>query len=177
MFSLETEHATLNSVNLRAELHGDDHVPAVDLGLTMDLPNTVLSDFGPQLRASLYAKSAGAKKDAPPQGELDVVAPVSDLPHLKNACIDGAIKIRFEGAGYTVRIDYGLGGDHDLVLTGAKVNQVRVTPKEGGTITLTLRIQVTSPEQSAIGLLGNMIGNEVTISLEPPKADQERIAA
>lgn len=35
----------LNSANFRSQLHGEEHVPAVDLGFTMDAPNTILSYF------------------------------------------------------------------------------------------------------------------------------------
>src|SRR5690606_16864241 len=124
-FSLDEAKARLASVNPRAEIHGDETVAAADLGITLDLANDILSAFGPQLRASLFSKAT--KADEKLQGELENVQPVSDLPHLRNPCIEGALRINFEGVGYTALIEYGLGA---ITLRDVKVTKVRVTPKE-----------------------------------------------
>lgn len=178
MFQTDTVTAVLSSVNPRAEVHGDDQVPAVDFGLTFDSPNAVLEHFGPQLLPSLYAKAAA--RDAAPaaaQGELEAVAPVSVLPYLRNPTIDSAIKVRFEGVGYAVRFDHGLGGESDIVFAGVKVNNVRLTAKEGGTVSVALRVQVTEPEADAIGRLCQRVGQEVTVSLTPPASEQPKLEA
>jgi hypothetical protein len=178
MFEVDQVSARLTSVNPRAEIHGDDTVPAADLGLTFDAPNSILAHFGPQLLGSLYSKAVA--KDAPPaaaQGELDTVPQVSNQPHLRNPSIDGALKIRFEGIGYKVRFDHGLGGDSDIAFEGVKVNGIRLTPKEGGTVSVALRVQITDPEPGDLGHLCQRIGNDVRVSLEAPSSDQQPLAA
>lgn len=175
MFELTSQPATLNSVNPRSELHGDDREPAVDLGITFDAANDLLSEFGPQLRQSLYSKKSGPTPAA--QGELDVVAPVSDLPHLRNPCIEGAIKIRFEGVGYSASIAWGIDDDSAISLEGCKVNALKITPKEGGTVSVALRVQVSHPETDDLGLLCGMIGSDIVLTLTAPRSDQGRLAA
>ena len=172
MFSLDSATARLASVNPRAEIHGDETVAAADLGITLDLANDVLSHFGPRLREALFMKAP--KAEAAQQGELEAVKPVSDLPHLRNQCIEGALRIAFEGVGYTSTIGYGLG---EIALRDVRVTKVRVTPKEGGTVSLGLQLQVTRPDAGDLGRLCQLIGNEITITLEPPKAEQKSMPA
>ena len=51
-----------------------------------------------------------------------------------------------------------------------------VFKKEGGSVTVKLRAQFEVDEKLA-GRLGVMIGREVTMSIEPPAAEGERLAA
>jgi hypothetical protein len=85
------------------------------------------------------------------------------------------IALDYEGAGYTVTIDHGLGGKSNLVIEDAQVNNIRAECKEGGTVTLTLRVQFENNERLA-GKLALLINHEVKVDVAPP-AEQERIAA
>lgn len=179
MLHLEDVTATVTSYNSRGETHGESIVPAHDLGLQINCSNTVLAFFGPTLRQSLYAKAAAgrAPREAA-QGELPVEpAMVTDLPHLKNPCIVMPIKLAFEGEGYRAVIDYGIGGDSDIVLTDCKVKNVRVDCQEGGTVVMRLRITKAEMDLRASGILSNHVQQDVVISLIPPSADQSEIEA
>jgi hypothetical protein len=54
MLTLEKQKAKLTSLNLRAEVHGDERVPAADIRFSFDAPNELLSEFDPALKSSFY---------------------------------------------------------------------------------------------------------------------------
>lgn len=56
MLTLEKQKAKLTSLNLRAEVHGDEKVPAADIRFSFDAPNELLSEFDPALKSSFYRK-------------------------------------------------------------------------------------------------------------------------
>lgn len=169
MFQLVTQRATLTSVNPRAEKHGDSNVPAVDLQIQFDSANDILHDLGPKLRESFFFKDSKTVASPAAQGELETVEPVSELPDLRNPQIEGAIKLSFSGVGYTIEIDFGIGGMSNLVLEDVAVNGVKMLPKQGGTVQMTMRIQSTEPEASTMGALCQMIGNNIIVTLTPPE--------
>ncbi|VVE74225.1 hypothetical protein PCA31118_04707 [Pandoraea captiosa] len=55
-FELEAQKTKLTSVNPRAELHGEDKKPAVDLKFEVAADNGVLANFGADLRSMLYTQ-------------------------------------------------------------------------------------------------------------------------
>mgnify|MGYP006159889969 CR=1 FL=1 len=73
-----------------------------------------------------------------------------------------------------VTIDYGLGGDSNIVLDDCKIDKFKFAPKYGGTVTVFFRI-VAHPETRASGLLCDLIGRDikVMIKLPPPANVQE----
>jgi hypothetical protein len=174
MLELDRITATIRSVNLRAEKHGPEEVPACDLKIESDQPNSVLSFFGSQLLDSLYWRNEAPADFA--QGELDEIEPVSDKPNLRNPRLVGPLGIDYEGAGYTIRIEWGIDDSTEITIYDARINAITVDPKEGGSVALKLRAQFEVDEKLA-GRLGVMIGREVTVSIEPPAANDERLAA
>jgi len=177
MFSLEKTTAKITSYNARCETHGKDEVPACDIRFEVKVPNDVLSEFGSQLRAALYWKSEQPQQAQPEQGELDAVEPVSDLPNLRNPKLRGPFEIDYEGAGYLLTVDYGLGGKSAIELGDCKVNDVKINPHEGGSVTLTFRVSHSDVDEKAAGRLSRMVKRETTITLTPPQAEGERLAA
>lgn len=167
MLELTSVRATLHSYNARSENRGADLVPACDLKLEVKTGNDVLACFGSQLLSSLYWNEG---KPAA-QGEL-IEAPTA-LPNLRNPKLQGALAIEFDVPGYTLTIDYGLPGS-EIVLSMCSVNAVKVTPHEGGTVTVDLRVQKSGIEEHEAGLLSRMVKrNDLSITLEPPSADAQ----
>ena len=157
--------AILVNVNPRAELAGQQRVPACDLKFEINAPNSILSLFGPHLRDSLYWSSG----EPPEQSELDGIEPVSDKPNLRNPML-GALSLSSEYAGYELTVDLGLGGKHSNVeLAGCDLGQFKIEPKEGGTVTVTFRVQC-HPSEKDIGKLYGKIQQEVSIKLIAPEA-------
>lgn len=53
-FSLKEKLAKLVNVNPRAEIHGDERVPACDLRVSVELPNSALEMFDAALPKALF---------------------------------------------------------------------------------------------------------------------------
>lgn len=173
MIELTDAICIIKSVNLRAEKHGPEEVPACDLKIETDQANDILAFFGSQLLDSLYWCADGPVSE---QDELDGIEPVSAKPDLRNPNLAGPLAIDYEGAGYTLRIEWGIDASTGISIYDAKVNAVTIDPHEGGSVTLRFRAQFGVDEKLA-GRLGVMIGREVTLSLEPPAAGEQRMAA
>ncbi len=159
----------LNSANFRSELHGEEHVPAVDLGFTQDVPNTILSYFDGSLLSALYYCSAASSG----QKVIDGVDQV--LPNLRFPKMVTPIKWNDTGKGYYLEVDYGLGPDEsNIELDLCTVGGFQITPKEGGTVELKYRVQVSgSPlTEKVCGKLASLIQQEVKIKLLPPEVPQ-----
>lgn len=174
MLEFDRITASIRSVNLRAEKHGPEEVPACDLKIETDQPNSVLAFFGSQLLDSLYWRNEAPADFT--QGELDEIEPVSEKPNLRNPRLAGPLGIDYEGVGYTIRIEWGIDDSTEIAIYDARVNAITIDPKEGGSVTVKLRAQFGVDEKLA-GRLGVMIGREVTMSIEPPAAESERLAA
>lgn len=156
MFELSNQKAKLDSVNARAELHGEERKPAFDLKFTVALGNECLAFFAPELRSSLYKKS-----DA--QGELIDEERESALRFPKM----GRFYWDWEGVGYTLTIPYGIGGISDIVVEGVNINKFRLQPQEGGTVLVSFRA-IAHLDEKVVGPLCSLIQRETEISIEPP---------
>lgn len=159
--------AKLNSVNLRSEVHGEKHVPAVDLSFTQDVPNTVLSYFDGALLSALYYCSAASSG----QAEIEGVPQI--LPNLRFPKLGLPLKWEDSGKGYFLEVDYGLGPDEsNIELDLCTVGEFRITPREGGTVEIKFRVQASGEQltEKVFGKLASLIQQEVKIQLTPPKA-------
>ncbi len=80
------------------------------------------------------------------------------------------IKWDWQGAGYTLEIDYGLGRGRNIVLETCNVSKFVIDAKEGGTVELKFQVQLTTGlTEQIIGKLSMLIGQEVGVTLLAPK--------
>ena len=166
-FEIETvKSVRLSNVNPRMEKHGPDSVPAVDMNFIFETTNDVLAYFDGFLLTALYTARTEAQSD---QGEFDGLEPVSQLPNLRFPKM-APIKWDWRGAGYTLELDYGLGGNRNIVLDTCEVCKFVIDCKEGGTVELKFQVQVTAGlTEQIIGKLSMLIGQEVGITLRAPQ--------
>ncbi|MGE5622215.1 MAG: hypothetical protein ACM3WS_03555 [Bacillota bacterium] len=158
MFELKSQ-VKLASVNPRAEIHGEDRVPAFDLKIEAVCPNDVLIHFHPELRQQLYKKA----EDPDLVEQLDGEA----LTALRFPKM-GAIKWDAELTGYKVEVDYGIGGDSNIVLGECKLDGFKFSPQNGGSVGLTFRI-ICHPQSEDVGRLCEFIQREIDITVTPPE--------
>lgn len=167
--------AKIDSVNCRSEMHGKEHSPAVDLRISFDAPNSVLNMFDGWLLTALYHK-ANAPEQPDPQQELDGVEVVSDVPNLRMPFLASPLKWGREYTGYDLTIDYGLGGESNVVLADCEVNNVGFAPKEGGTVTVGLRVQCSKGlTEKVLGKLALLVQHDVHILLEAPQVEDDAL--
>ena len=95
---------------------------------------------------------------------------VSNLPNLKFPLM-GALKWKKDLVGYTLTVQHGVGSD--IVLTGCKVNNFTIDPKEGGSVDLKFRVQSSDVDERTLGKLGLLVQNEVDVMLLAPEAKQD----
>lgn len=159
--------AKLSSVNVRSEKHGPELVPAVDLKIVVDSSNDILAKFHPDLKEALYFKAQQEEE----QDQLEGIEPVTNLPNLKFPKLDGPLKWDHVGAGYRLDIDFGLGGSSNLVMFGCEVNNIAFACKEGGTVEVAFRVQVSDIEERILGKLAGLVQHEISIILTPPAVE------
>lgn len=174
MFDLN-QVVKLANVNPRAEKHGDDTKPALDLKIEAQCPSSVLIHFHPELRQHLF------KKDENPD-LVDQVTEGDGLTLLRYPKM-GGIKWDWEAVGYTATVDYGLGGDSNIVLNDVKIDHFAIEAQNGGSVLLTFRI-IAHPDADDVGKLCEFIQRDIELNLVPPEAksvhelfDNERQAA
>jgi hypothetical protein len=161
MFQCQKQLSTITSVNLRNELHGDEHVGAVDIGITMSVPNSMLEMFNPDLVSTFYR--------GPVSGQIEIDG---RLPDLKFADLAMPMKWSYVGAGYEVALDYGMNEDKQLTFIKCQVDKFKFDMKPGGQVDLSLRI-IAHPKAEDVGELYELLGDEVDLTLIPPQPGTE----
>jgi hypothetical protein len=157
----------LLSLNVRTENHGEGLARAIDLKCQMDAPNTFLQQLAPELLAMLFMPV----EQPEPQAKLDGVA--ETLPLLRSHAIKWPLDLEGDYAGYQLTVDRGLGGTSNMVLQEAKLNKLRLTCLEGGTVQLQYRLQVSGVGDEVIGRLSSYIKADMFVALLPPQIKQE----
>ena len=166
MFEVTEHVATVSSVSINAELHGEDPVPACYIDMTMETGAEVLDLFAKGLRSALYARPN------PKQQPLEGVEE-STGPKLKFDGVLQPLKLKHECHGYTARIVWGdLAGSVKVNLGDATVKKFRAEPKNGGSCFLSFQVQA-HPTKEDYGELAMLQRREVKLTLEPPKADAQ----
>lgn len=178
MFELNSvTPAKIDNVNVRSELAGKDAHPAVDLRISFYSANHTLSMFDPWLLSALYHKADKTAKPADAQETLDGVEEVSDVPNLRMPFLGSPIKWGKEYTGYTLTIDFGLGGKSNVVLGDCAVNNIQFAPKEGGTVTTTIRVQCSKGlTEKVLGKLATLAQHDIQLMLRAPVVEQGDIA-
>lgn len=157
--------ARLQSVNCRSEMHGQEAVPAVDVKFTFEAPNSILSSFDGWLLSALYHRAGPA---AIGQASLDSFE-LSDAPNLRMPQLGLPLKWDAELTGYELTIDFGLGGKSNVTLADCAVNAFALEPKEGGTVSVSLRVQCTKGlTEKVLGKLATLVQHDVQIMLTAP---------
>ena len=159
MFDLQNEQFKLSSVNFRQELHGEDHVRACDLKFEGVVGNEVLIGFHKELRQMLFKKDESP--DLVDQLQPDALTALR-FPRL------GTLKYDWEGTGYTLAIDYGLGEKSNIVLAECKIDGIRIDPMQGGSVRLGFRV-ICHPDGKQVDPLTDMLQSDVEITVTPPE--------
>jgi hypothetical protein len=165
------EHSPVvfSNFNARVEKHGSESVPAADLSFTMDAPNSVLGYFADGLLEALYCRTEASESD---QDELEGVEPITNMPTLRFPGL-APQKLDKKMPGYTLNIDYGLGGDSCIDIIGCEVGKFVLDLKEGGTITVKFQVQCqTGLTEQIMGKLAMLNGQELKIQLLAPVVKQ-----
>lgn len=160
---LEPTDALLKTFTPRVEKHGEDDVSAASLGLQIEAPNTILDLLSPSLRPTLYAA---------PEGQVTLPGVEESMPLLRTKVIE-TLRLSNCYEGWTLRISRGV--DDVIEIGGAKVDKFVVTPRDGGTVQLDLRIGSSDIDETEAGWLYGHLRQEIEITLHAPETKQAAI--
>lgn len=169
---LDSARVTITSVNIRSEMHGKDHVPALDLKVSLTAPNTMLDLLGMGPLRSMFYEAVKEGAEPPDQPELDGVDPVTDTPVLRSVELE-PVKLKHEWTGYTAFIERGARGRASGIELGdCAVGQMAIEMLQGGSCKFSFGIQASGVKEAQLGQLGAMLGLETGLLLEPPLETQ-----
>lgn len=163
MFTFDTPTAVkLGHVNLRAEKHGEQSAPAIDVKFVRQAGNDALAMLHPGLKDALYFRDEQTEA----QGQIDGVPEIT--PNLRFPKL-GSLAWDLEMSGCRVVIDYGLGDElSNIVLADCKVNNFRIEMSEGGTTDITFRVQTSNFPSGALDKLAGKLDQETKITIDGP---------
>jgi hypothetical protein len=147
----------ITSVNVRQELHGDDHVLAMDIGLEFNQSNRSLDKLDPLLLQTFFWNNG--------QGQLDGVDKVTDYPNLRFEHLAMPIKWLDEFTEGLFCIHHGEDDDNDIVIKDAEINNIRMAFKEGGTTVYNARVQC-HPDEDDVARICTVLQSDVTCTLD-----------
>lgn len=160
MFQIpEFIEARLATLTTRTEKHGDEDKPAVSLGVEIEAGNTILDSIDPTLRPALYKADEG-------QDLIPGVEPTT--PVLRCNSID-RVMLPTKHEGWTLAVDDGIDDTKPSLFGGCKVDKFSVEPRQGGTVTLRLRIGTSDIDKDRAGMLGMHVGQPIWITLKAPE--------
>jgi hypothetical protein len=154
-FQLEqVTQVSFTNANVRRELHGEEHVRAVDIAMSMKGENHLLDLIEPGLREHHFCnKAMTAGQETLP----DVVIPLPNLRHPK-------LPTKFQYAkgekwrGYRYVLDFGLGGDSNLDFSDCVLTGLWYELSEGGSCEIGWTIQYNGEELNDDGTYGRLAG-------------------
>lgn len=162
MLAFSNALAHLTNLSPRVEVHGDEEKRAADLAFSLTTSNLYLDMLAPGLRAALYTHAPGATQDMIDSELLTKLRyPLMDafrwMIALENAAVDIA---------------------SNVMLRECKVNKVRISPLEGGSVEVAFRVQCY-PSQDEAGTLYMLQRQEVRLSIipeaDPPTRRQPKV--
>lgn len=166
----------LHGLNVRTENHGDGLALAVDMKCSVEVPNTKLNEISPALLPMFYMAVETEEEEASIDQLPGIPAKTdSQLPLLRSHELAPAIPLGVEYVGYQVTVDRGLGAKSNLVLSECKVNKLKISPKEGGTVLIEFRIQASMVSDEIVGKLSSYIKAEIHLAMSAPQKKLEAI--
>lgn len=150
-FTLVNERALLAHMNVRAEKHGDESEPALDIRFDLTTSNSILKKLAPGLLDALY--------------DFDKQSDIED---------DFKRKLRFPLLGVLpwdlelprTKLTISDVDGFDVVLSDGKTNKFRIEAMDGGSVKMVFRCQFSAPDEDHVASLMRVLQQDVRISLE-----------
>jgi hypothetical protein len=165
MFNIKETTVKFGNLNTRSELNGKTRRPAADINFSAQLPNSVLNDFAPGLLQFLYEppKNPDLAEQADPDAATALRFPQIGLP----------LDFELELLNRTITIDYGLGGESNIVLPECTVHKFKVTPQNGGTVLVGFQISA-HPDKQQAGWLYEHQQQDIVLTITAPAQDDSQ---
>jgi hypothetical protein len=169
MFAIDEQECKMHFTS-RSERNGEEVVPAGTLKLSFRASNDILSEFGPDMKSSLYKRPDVAAGDLADKADTRLDDP-NYLPKLKFPEIKSTIKLDHKVVGATVTVYFGTRGKSNIVLDECLVDNFELDPQEGALVVVSFNV-AAHPTEGQFGKLCMLQDQFVTIKVAPPTADQ-----
>ncbi|WP_186039711.1 hypothetical protein [Burkholderia gladioli] len=157
----------VTSINVRQELHGDEHCLAMDIGLEFNQSNRALDKLDGRLVEAFYWKSPTGNTEA-----LEGVERITDLPNLRFEHLVTPLKWAEKYEEGLFRVHHGNKPSDDIVMLEAKINEIKFHPKEGGTTLFTVRVQC-NPDEAQVARMCALLQSEITGTIDSDPDDED----
>lgn len=175
MFEFDYQQATLKSLTTRSEVHGDEQVPAASLHIEIEAANTLLDVIDPTLRQALYKRVDAPMVDGQAATQDDAFDPNNDhTPVLRCNSID-TVHLPTKHEGWHLELDDNIDEADPTTFAAVKVDKLIVTPRQGGSISLRMRLGTNDVDEHRLGWLGMRLKQSIWIKLRAPKAQPKAI--
>lgn len=162
MFQLDKQEASIKSVTLRIERHGDERRLATSIGFSLSASNEVLDSFDPTLRQDLFRKPGSGEQQELPTIGADRLTEVKH-PALKPLSVSHEVK------GWELHIDGLLEAGALVVLVDVSLKKFTFDPKEGGSVVTTFTANAEIESSEAEELADALVRKDVLLTLIAPK--------
>lgn len=172
VFTIEKSQARVTSVTNRAELHGQEAVPAITLFLVLQAPAISADSLDKQLNKLFFRKPG---KEESVQGELGGMSSNEGntalrFPKIKSHLWDEKL------TGYALVIGSGLDSTGGITVDMVDIKHLLLTPREGGVIEYKVPCAFKVDEHLA-GKMAMLNGQTVEVSLAPRSDGQQQLNA
>lgn len=136
--------------------------------------NTALEMICPGMRQFFYESSNQAATE---QKTLDGIQVVTDMPQLKQpGTLFPALRPeKLEQTGSRVTLDYGRGGDANIVLGGATIKNFKILLQDGGMTPIEFDVISTDVDHDTFGSLSMLVNHDTEIEVQAPEVVQDPI--
>ena len=147
---------------------------AVKIRVRVMVTNTALEMIYPGLRQFFYESSNQAATE---QKTIDGLQVVTDMPQLKpiGTMVPAMRFDKLEQTGSKVKLDYGRGGDADIVLNHADLSKFKAAFNDGGMTPIEFDAFSTDVDHDTFGKLCTLINHDTEIEVIAPEITQQDI--
>lgn len=168
MFQLTDHTATLAKLTTRTEKHGDEDVPAASLRLKVAVASSLLDMFNPAIKKTFYCKPRVGDQQSIPFDKGDDRTAIA-IPEIRSISWDA------EYPGYALSIGVGLESSEPVSLSDVTLSKFNFDFIEGGSAVVEFSVAGT-PDGEQVARLYEWQGQDLQLTLTPPKAQQQKAA-
>lgn len=160
-FALVRERCTLKSLNIRAEKHGDDDIPAVDIDFSLTTSNSILKKLDARLLPLLYTHDK----------QMDIQ---DEFMRKLQFPLLGVLSWGLELLRMRLEVHDIESDDNNVIMAGGKLKKVKINAKDGGTVEVTFQVQFSKADMDDTAKLARVLMHDVPVTLHQEAAVEEQ---
>lgn len=159
-FALVKERCTLKSLNIRAEKHGDEDIPAVDIDFSLTTSNSILKKLDARLLPLLYTHDK----------QMDIQ---DEFMRKLQFPLLGVLSWGLELLRMRLEVHDVESDANNVVMAGGKLKKVKINAKDGGTVEVSFQVQFSKADMDDAAKLARVLMHDVPVTLHQEAAAEE----